>query len=113
MLRSNRTLRALTITCAALAAVIAAAVVLTHRAAPTCRDLVVAELGDAPRYGIDLDGRKVQVKEQDVLAEVTGLFQVEVSYAVPRDLHATIFTSTYRAGPWGCSLRHSERLDLV
>jgi len=62
--------------------------------------------------GFDLRG-PVPPSRIEVYSEVRFPFVVVGSYAVPRDMHASYYRTTYLALPWGTYLLSKDEIHLV
>jgi len=66
-----------------------------------CADVLFAEISARNVRGITMGGEHVSPTRDAVHAEVTGLFEVTASTALPRDLHAVVYTKRFRVWPFG------------
>ncbi|MUV14606.1 hypothetical protein [Noviluteimonas gilva] len=86
---------------------------LAWSAKTRCADALYAEVTAHNVSGLTPRGDRVLPTRDAVQAQVTGPFEVTVWLAMPRDLHATIYTKRFVVWPWGLRARKTEVLYPV
>jgi hypothetical protein len=81
---------------------------LAWSAKTRCADALYEEVTARNVSGVTLGGDRVLPTRDAVEAQITGPFEVTVWIAMPRSLHATIYTKVFRVWPWGLRARETE-----
>ena len=83
---------------------------LAAQKATECEDIAFREAVQKRISGLDMGRNRVTVQRSAVTSHISP-FAIEVTYSVPRDLHATIFIKRFRISPLG-TIR-SDKLEVV
>ena len=73
---------------------------VASRNANTCEELAFREAIAKNIRGFDPSGTTVTAQRSEIVSSISP-FEVEVTYSVPRDLHATVFTKKFHVSLFG------------
>lgn len=75
-----------------------------------CAEEAFQEAKQRKISGYAFGGKRVHLTRADMFSEITGPFEVTVWFSLPRDLHATSYSKTFRVYPWA---RHAGQLQVL